>query len=46
MVLCGNICSSGFYSDDVHVQGAEGLKAVRFSRSGFRRRELQSVSFG
>lgn len=27
MVLCGNICFSGFYSDDLHVQGAErGLK--------------------
>lgn len=23
MVLCGNICFSGFYSDDLHVQGAE-----------------------
>lgn len=23
MVLCGNICFSGFYSDDFHVQGAE-----------------------
>lgn len=23
MVLCGNICSSGFYSDDFHVQGEE-----------------------
>lgn len=22
MVLCGNICFSGFYSDDLHVQGA------------------------
>lgn len=23
MVLCGNICFSGFYSDDLQVQGAE-----------------------
>lgn len=23
MVLCGNICSSGFYSDDFHVRGCE-----------------------
>lgn len=23
MVLCGNICSSGFYSDGFHVRGAE-----------------------
>ncbi len=23
MVLCGNICFSDFYSDDLHVQGAE-----------------------
>lgn len=23
MVLCGDICSSGFYSDDFHVQGAK-----------------------
>lgn len=23
MVLCGNICFSGFYSDDLRVQGAE-----------------------
>lgn len=21
--MCGNICFSGFYSDDLHVQGAE-----------------------
>lgn len=30
MVLRGNICFSGFYSDDFHVQGAERReKAVR-----------------
>lgn len=26
MVLCGNICFSGFYSDDLYVQGADWEK--------------------
>lgn len=28
MALCGNICFSGLYSDDVNVQGPEWEKIV------------------
>lgn len=28
MVLCGNICFSGFYSNDLHVQGVESGKSL------------------
>lgn len=55
MVLCGNICFSGFYSDDLHVQGAErglkkrlsnvlaGLQVLR--TSGETRLDLENKSF-
>lgn len=46
MVLCGNICFSGFYSDDLYVQGAEWEKIKKgcqtFSLS-YRFWELRSV---
>lgn len=29
MVLCGNICFSGFYSDDFNAQGAERPEEVQ-----------------
>lgn len=47
MVLCGNICSSGFYSDGFHVRGAEWRekkKGLSWTNLLVQVRELQSVS--
>lgn len=42
MVFRGNICSSGFYSDDCHVQGAEwGERELDLENKSFAKKKQQ-----